>query len=316
MDIKDKKIIEELILNSRIPINQLAKKVGISREVCIYRIKKLKQKIIIGFTTIIDSEALGYNRYECFIQLKGISITKEKELIKKLEDDKFITYLSPVVGKWNIVFDILTKDSNHLENLMQDITKEFSQYIENYILIRVGKQEGIFTTKLVGTNKQIKSNQHIKGTKIDEIDKRILALLSNNSRIEYKELSKKLNLTANAIKYRIKNLEKSGTIQGYTLSFNIKEVGYDLYNLQLKLGHTRNQELILFLKNHPNVFYYYKYVGHENWDLDVGILTKDSLELRDFILELREKFGDIIKIYDFYMIVEPKKMFSPEGIFT
>jgi DNA-binding Lrp family transcriptional regulator len=315
MDLKDKRIIEELMLNSRIPINQLSKKVGVSREVCIYRIKKLKQKIITGFITNINPEALGYQRYECFIQLKGISSTKEKELIKKIENHNLTTYLSAVIGRWNIVFDIFIKNPEELEDLMQEITSEFSQYLENYVFLRVGIQEGVFPTKLIGANKQIKSNLLAKEIKIDELDKKILALLSNNSRIEYKELSKKLNLTANAIKYRIKNLERTGVIRGYTISINIKEIGYDLYNLQLKLETIKRQELLIFLKHHSNVFYYYKYLGHENWDLDIGILIKDSLELRKFILELRERFGDIIKIYDFYMIVEPRKMFLPKGIF-
>ncbi|MBU4308384.1 MAG: winged helix-turn-helix transcriptional regulator, partial [Nanoarchaeota archaeon] len=47
MDKKDERILLELISNSRIPINQLAKKVGLSREVVNYRLKNLaKQKII------------------------------------------------------------------------------------------------------------------------------------------------------------------------------------------------------------------------------------------------------------------------------
>jgi len=50
--------------------------------------------------------------------------------------------------------------------------------------------------------------------------------------------------------------------------------------------------------------------------LDVGVTVKNSEELREFILELREKFGDSIKIYDLYVIVEESKSNSaPEAIF-
>ena len=94
MDEKDKKILTELTLNSRIPINRLAKKAGISREVAIYRLNKLiKEKIILEFYTIIDTEALGFSRYGCLIQLKGMSEEQEKKFIDYLVGHDFISYL-------------------------------------------------------------------------------------------------------------------------------------------------------------------------------------------------------------------------------
>ena len=141
--------------------------------------------------------------------------------------------------------------------------------------------------------------------------------MSINSRIEYKKISKKLNLTGNAIKYRIKNLEKSGIIKGYTASLNTRKLGYELYDIELKLSVNKKEDLLKqFLRQHKKVFFFYKHLGHENWDLDIGILVKDSLELRDFILELREKFGDMLKVYDMYVIIEELKGdYAPEGVF-
>ena len=46
MDTKNKKILAELLSNSRIPVSKLAKNVGVSREVALYRLNKLiKDKI-------------------------------------------------------------------------------------------------------------------------------------------------------------------------------------------------------------------------------------------------------------------------------
>jgi len=67
-------------------------------------------------------------------------------------------------------------------------------------------------------------------------------------------------------------------------------LGYELYNIQLKVeGIIKSNKLIQFLKHHPKVIYYYKHLGHENWDIDFGVIVKDSLDLRKFILELRKK---------------------------
>ena len=92
----------------------------------------------------------------------------------------------------------------------------------------------------------------------------------------------------------------------------MRKLGYEWYNLQLKLNED-NTQLKEFLRQHKKIIYFYKYIGHENWDLDVGIVVKNSLDLRDFILDLREKFGNIIKIYYIYVIIEESKgNYAPE----
>lgn len=51
----------------------------------------------------------------------------------------------------------------------------------------------------------------------DPIDERILAELTTNARISLVTLGARVNLSRNAVKLRIERLERSGTIQGYTL---------------------------------------------------------------------------------------------------
>src|SRR3989344_7296927 len=317
MDKKDKKLLAELMINSRIPINQLAKKVGISREVATYRINKLiKDKTILNFYTIINTEALGFSRFGCCLQLKNITAQKEKEFLDFLINHKFVTYLGPIVGKWNFGFDLLVKDKEHLERIIKEITNYAEGNIESFIVISIGAEQGFFPTKLMGINKEIIYNKPTKSVKLDKIDLEILRLISKNSRIGYIEMSKDLNLTPNAIKYRIKNLENSGIIQGYTISLDIKKYGYEWKNIRIKSTGIKVNLLKNFLRQSKEVAYFYEYLGNENWDLDVGIIVQNSLQLRDFILGLREKFGDVIKIHEIYDIIEESKgNYAPEGIF-
>ena len=55
----------------------------------------------------------------------------------------------------------------------------------------------------------------------------------------------------------------------------MRKLGYEWYNLQLKLNED-NTQLKEFLRQHKKIIYFYKYIGHENWDLDVGIVVKNS----------------------------------------
>jgi len=316
MNKKDEKILTELTLNSRIPINRLAKKVGISREVATYRLNKLiNEKVILGFYSVVDAEALGFLRFGCFFQLKRISQVKEKEFMAYLKNHNFVSYMSPVIGKWNLVFDVYAKNHQHLQEIIKEITNKAGKYLEKYIIITLGSGLESFPIKVFGSKKEVEYKQ-AKKIELNKKDLEILKILSNNSRAEYKEISKKLKMSANAIKYRIQNLEKLGIIKGYTISTDKRKLGYEFYNLQLKTTNKKGLELKRFLRNNKHVTYFYKYFGNENWDIDIGLIVKNSLELRNFILELREDFGDIVKINDIYVIVEETKGdYAPEGVF-
>ena len=61
MDETDEKILKNLMVDARLSARQLALKLGMSTVTVLSRIKKLeKEKIIHGYTTIIDHEKLGY----------------------------------------------------------------------------------------------------------------------------------------------------------------------------------------------------------------------------------------------------------------
>lgn len=53
--------------------------------------------------------------------------------------------------------------------------------------------------------------------KLDEYDMKILDILSENSRMSYSEIAKKLGLTRQTVKSRIEKLEKEGVIEKYTI---------------------------------------------------------------------------------------------------
>jgi len=312
---KDEKILIELTLNSRIPINQLARKVGVSREVANYRLQNLKKNIINEFYTIIDTDALGFSRYDCFFQLKGISPIKEKEFIDYLIKHDFVTYIGPVIGKWNVVFDIFAKDNKQMQEIIKEIVNKVEKHIEKYAVIGMGAEYEDFPVKIFGSKREINYNESKKNFKIEKKDLGILNILSSNSRVEYKEIAEKLRMSANAIKYRIKNLEAFGVIKGYTISIDKRKLGYEFYNLQVKTENKNEESLKNFLRNNKHTIYFYKYLGNENWDLDIGLIVKNSEELREFIIDLREKFEEI-KIYDIYVVLEESKgNYAPAGMF-
>lgn len=315
MDLKNKKILGELVLNSRIPLNRLGKKVGLSREVVAYRINQLKKKgIITGFHAIIDEGKLGFLRNTCFIQLKGISPEKEKRFFDFLRENDSVTYIGTIIGKWNVVFDLISRDRKDMDETIKEIQRKIIPNLSIFTIAGNMISGGYYPEKIFGV-KRLSIKKKERKSKIDYKDLKILKILSRNSRSEYKELSRKLGLTANAIKYRIKNLENGGVIERYTISTNIRKLSYSWYNIQVKLiaGEKEIQE---FLEKDKITIYHYHYIGNENWDIDIGIIVKSSEELRDFILKFRQKFPEFVKIHDVYIVLDTlKENVLPEKVF-
>lgn len=85
LDKTDMKILTNLMVNSRLSSRQLALNLGMSTVTVLSRIKKLeKEKIIKGYTAIIDHEKLGYGLTAIIeiIAKKNKIIDIEEELAK------------------------------------------------------------------------------------------------------------------------------------------------------------------------------------------------------------------------------------------
>ncbi len=62
MDKIDEKILKNLLVDARLSARQLSLKLGLSTVTVLSRIKKLeKEKIIKGYTSILNHEKLGYD---------------------------------------------------------------------------------------------------------------------------------------------------------------------------------------------------------------------------------------------------------------
>ncbi len=94
-DETDEKILKNLLVDARLSARQLALKLGMSTVTILSRIKKLeKEKIILGYTAIIDHEKLGYSLTAI------IEIVAKNDKIVEIEDE--ISKFENVCGVYDI----------------------------------------------------------------------------------------------------------------------------------------------------------------------------------------------------------------------
>ena len=63
---------------------------------------------------------------------------------------------------------------------------------------------------------------------LDDVDRRLLALLQENSRYTGIQLADEVGVSDNTIHNRMQRLEEAGVITGYTTSVDLEKVGFEL----------------------------------------------------------------------------------------
>ena len=320
MDKIDRKILKELLENSRLPLSQIGKRVRLSRENVYYRIQNLiKQGIIRDFVASIDYTSLGFQQFVAFIEFDKIDKEKESQIIEYLKKEKSVSWIGVLSGNWSLTFDIFAKSNLELNDFIGKFFNYFEQNIGDYIILNL-QESNYFFNKIIDEIISIPSTKGKENVKVDAIDLKILKKLNEDAKITYVNLSHDLNLSANAIKKRIQNLEKNKIILGYSISINHKHFGLEWQGLQIKLRRPAKEledKLKLYLKINKKVIFYYHYNKTGIYDFDIGVIVKDSSELRDFINQLRKDFYDEIKISNSFLVLEevsshnlPKVVFS------
>lgn len=124
--------------------------------------------------------------------------------------------------------------------------------------------------------------------KLDEIDRKILALLSADSSQSYAELSDVLHLSAPAVHERVKRLKRDGVIKGTVAKIDGCKVGRTL--LAFVLVNTKNvisTKRLLSLRNLPEIEEMHTVAG------DSGVLLKVRVRETEGLEELLGKVQDI-----------------------
>lgn len=134
LDEKDKKILRTLEDNARYTLAQMSKLTNLPRDVIAYRIKKLvKDKVIAGFSALLCPPRMGFPviAYVCF-SLHNLNKEQERKFISYLVENKHVSYVGSISGKWDYIIDIMAKDPDHLTEILKDIRYKFSDFIRDY----------------------------------------------------------------------------------------------------------------------------------------------------------------------------------------
>ncbi len=130
LDETEKKVLQELFLNSRISLVDISRKQDLTVDVVRYRIKRLEEKKIISrYTTKVDFNVLGYEFYKTFLYFHNLTKTDELKLMEYTRKNPHIIHLIKQISPWDIELEIMCESYHQYNQIISALTQEFSEII-------------------------------------------------------------------------------------------------------------------------------------------------------------------------------------------
>ncbi len=328
IDLVDRKILTLLQINGRLSINSLAKELNLGDDGTKYRVDRLMQKgIISGFVTLVNLRALGYLTYDIHLKLKNTSWLQEKRLIDRLCKLKEIIWVARLNGDWDLGITIVCKNMEKFHKAIADVHKVCKNNLKDYNVLHLVEEReipGNFLGEEISLKKVRKSDRsfyhdfnsrdkapHKGELKLDAMDYKILDALSDDARINLLDLSNKLEISRNTTPKRISRLIRGNVISDFVVipSYSLLGLEWNMLFLRFKnFSPDRDKAFLAYIKKHPDVHYYVKYLG--NWHYQLTVISKNAQHFNKTLHEIKHNFKDVLEEHQTLRVFNQYKYLS------
>lgn len=319
IDETDAKILKTLLMESRTSFTQLSRDCGISVGAVRMRYKRLwKKGLIKGEVMLVNPHSLGYK----YISDLGITtaVEKEQEVMKFLTCKPYISQIVGPLGKYNIWAKVALHHTQELTEILEDI--EINPDIESvdaFIWVEAVNIE--YPKNLVinhsNTNPNTIRNHtrktpkiNTEKTEIDETDRKIAMILSQNSRTPFRKIAEQLNISTKTVIQRYKKL-RGNVLTLSSIVIDPTKLGYTaMANVFVKAtNRSKMQEIQAQMLKIPNLIVAIRLIGA--YDLYASIFFADFQEF----FNAQEKIRRIPYIEKTQMILTPIVPVWPLNLF-
>jgi len=321
LDKKDRKLLYYLSQNCRQSDTQLSRKIHLSKNGVKYRKERLvKEGIITKFASVVNLGSLNLTTITLLLKFND-DIYENKEIIEYFRNHKLADWVITLSGQWDLFVEFVAKDFMSLYKIVDEIIERFSESLNSYQLFF--SRDTLKVEHLIDDfYKDLKLEIPVQKERtkdvqeIDEIDKKILENLNQDSSLPYLQIAQKAELTIDIVRYRIKNLIKKGILIKFFSEVNLQKLGYTEYLYKIKLKNISKEKMSKVKKRiqtDNNITY--AFVDATSFNIVFVCAFKDSSGIDHLSRSLRKEYKDIIEEQN-YLIIKEQILFNlfPKGL--
>ncbi|MBN1280274.1 MAG: Lrp/AsnC family transcriptional regulator [Candidatus Thermoplasmatota archaeon] len=125
----DYMLLNEIVVNARIPLIELAEKLGCTSQTVSYRLHNLRKiDVIQGFRVAVDLSKLGFQHYKLEVYLRDHK--KGKLIWDFLKVTPHLEYLNVAAGWCDLEFELIVENIEKLNKIMEEIDTKFPNAIK------------------------------------------------------------------------------------------------------------------------------------------------------------------------------------------
>jgi DNA-binding Lrp family transcriptional regulator len=305
---------------------EIGKKLGVGRDVILYRVKRLEELgVIKKYVSLIDYGKLGFLVGALYVKFQHETPQLRNDIMRYYHDMPAVWWLLDMTPNYDFAFGWFGRDLHELKKMKIEILKRYRKYFKDFRFRVYNKQLHFNRSYLAHEGDMDHEQIEIRETPVtivaatekltDAIDDAILAVLAENARKPYVEIANQLGLSAAQVHYRIAQLKKNGILLGARAMLDLEKLGIDFFKLDIHLDdYSVYEQVVRFCHSLPNVVYSYDVIGGADIELDLEV--KDYTEFSNLVDAIKAKFGPAISHTEAYQFKKEHKLIYLPQIFT
>jgi DNA-binding Lrp family transcriptional regulator len=201
------RMLMRLYEDSRASLRELGRDFGISHHVINSTLRKLEERYGLAYTLDLDETKLGFTKGRIitinFGNKPGVDFIKGR-----LEKDSFVQNAYFAEGDFDLFMHVVGLTAQDFQVWQWKFRSELSEYKP---LLRFATANNNVFGFLPLRNELIRESVMLSAT-----EKRILALLNENSRMKLKDLASRTRSSPNRVLYVIRKLRRTGVIKRFS----------------------------------------------------------------------------------------------------
>jgi len=289
LSVKDKKLIQLLIQDSRATISELAKKVGISKSAIVQKIKSLTKKGILLDPIVYTNVNLSINEKTYSYHIKTQLGMNKEEVNNKLLSIKGLTAILWYNGAFDIILTSVDAEP-------QDIIEEIEKIIPIKKL-RIQKVIGnwFHPPHLFNEIKDVSIKLNRNTSELTKLDEKILLYLHEKPKASLVDIAENIKSSPITIKKRIIQLKKNNSIISFSNYINFWKVNKDLISVSFIVkGNNNTDNLIKKILKIPQAGNIWEF-DHE-WNINTVFWVENQYEINKILESINKDCNGILDV--------------------